>query len=198
MAVTINGSTGVTSPTGAFTDVTSTTGTFSGAVQASGVATNLYPLVSATAQLSTSGTSIDFTGIPSWAKRITVMFNNVSKTGTSSPLIQLITSFGAITSGYTGSGGSSTSATSYTTGFGIRATLAADVMSGVVTLFLCDNGTINPNNWVASGVLAGTATAVIYTTAGGISLGQPLVGVRITTTNGTDTFDLGSINIMYE
>lgn len=197
MPVTINGTTGVTSPTGAFTNVTSTTGTFSGAVQASGVTTNLYPLVSSTAVASTSGTSIDFTGIPSWVKRITVMFNNVSKTGTSSPLIQLITSSGAITSGYSGSGGSAASASSYTTGFGIRATLAADVMSGVVELCLCDTGTINPNNWIAWGVLAGTATAVTYTTAGGISLGQPLTGVRITTTNGTDTFDLGSVNIMY-
>jgi len=32
-------------------------------------------ITSGTAVASTSGTSIDFTGIPSWVKRITVMFN---------------------------------------------------------------------------------------------------------------------------
>ena len=201
MAVTINGSTGVTSPTGAFTDVTSTTGTFSGAVQASGVATNLYPLVSATAQLSTSGTSIDFTGIPSWAKRITVMFNNVSKNGTSAILVQVVTSSFVIQSGYLGASsslGSTVATTAYTTGFGIRALAAADVVTGTMILSLADNGVINPNLWVASGTLTNTASAVTFTTAGSTSLGQPLVGVRVTTLNGTDVFDLGAINIMYE
>ncbi len=38
---------------------------------------------SATAQNSTSGTSIDFTGIPGWTKKITVMLNAVSQSGTS-------------------------------------------------------------------------------------------------------------------
>jgi hypothetical protein len=213
MAVTIDGTTGITSPAGTFSGtvqgvagtfsgaVQGTTGTFSGAVQASGVATNLYPLVSDTAQLSTSGTSIDFSNIPSWAKRITVMFNNVSKNGTASILIQAVTSSFVIQSGYTGAGsslGGTAATTAYTTGFGIRALAAADVVSGVVQLSLCDTGVINPNNWIASGVLANTASAVTFTTAGGISLGQPLVGVRVTTSTGTDVFDLGSINIFYE
>ena len=34
-----------------------------------------------TAVASTSGTSIDFTGLPSWVKRITVMFVGVSTSG---------------------------------------------------------------------------------------------------------------------
>ena len=33
---------------------------------------------------------------------------------------------------------------------------------------------------------------------GGISLAAALTAVRVTTVNGTDTFDLGSINIIYE
>ena len=44
-----------------------------------------YPTLM-TAQNTTSGTSIDFTGIPSWVKRITVMFQGVSTTGSSQVL----------------------------------------------------------------------------------------------------------------
>ena len=38
-----------------------------------GVSGNSGALVSGTA-VSASGTAVDFTGIPSWAKRVTVMF----------------------------------------------------------------------------------------------------------------------------
>ena len=44
---------------------------------------------SMTAVNSTSGTSIDFTGIPSGVKRITIMLKDVSTSGTSYKLIQL-------------------------------------------------------------------------------------------------------------
>jgi len=33
---------------------------------------------------------------------------------------------------------------------------------------------------------------------GGITLGAALTAIRITTSNGTDAFDAGSINILYE
>ena len=56
-----------------------------------------------TAQNSTSGTSIDFTGIPSWVKKITVMFNGVSTNGASNLRIQL-GSTTMQTSGYSGAG----------------------------------------------------------------------------------------------
>jgi hypothetical protein len=60
-------------------------------------------ITSATAQASTSGTSINFTDIPSWVKRITVMFNGVSTSGTSIRQAQL--GAGSVTtSGYTSSG----------------------------------------------------------------------------------------------
>ena len=60
----------------------------------------LAPIVSGTAVASTSGTSIDFTGIPSWVKRITVMLNGVSTSGTSIVQVQ-IGSGSPTTSGYT-------------------------------------------------------------------------------------------------
>lgn len=46
-------------------------------------------LTSGTAVATTSGTSIDFTGIPSWAKKITVMFSAVSTNGTSPIQVQI-------------------------------------------------------------------------------------------------------------
>ena len=73
MAITLDGSSGIN------TSSSVTTGT--GAVY--------NGLQSSTAQATTSGTSITFTGIPSWVKRITVMFNGVSTSGTSPVQIQL-------------------------------------------------------------------------------------------------------------
>ena len=84
--------------TDVLTNKTLTSPTITGAV-VSAMGSSI--LTSGTAQASTSGTAIDFTGIPSWAKRITVMFNGVSTNGTSNPQIQL-GSGSPTTSGYTG------------------------------------------------------------------------------------------------
>ena len=201
MAIVLDGTNGIDTPDLASAGpVSGTTGTFSGAVQASGVATNLYPLVSGTAVASTSGTSIDFTGIPSWVKRITVMFNGVSTNSISQVQIQLgSTTFS--TSGYSstasfGSGGSQFSFA--TTGFiidPVGAAIAAVTRSGLYQFTL-----INSNNWVGAGTF-GTGTAgQVTNSCGGNSptLSGVLDRIRITTANGTDTFDAGTINIMYE
>jgi hypothetical protein len=197
MSVTINGSTGVTSPAGTFTDgLTSTTGTFSVGVQVEGVTTNIYPLVSGTA-VAVSGTAVDFTGIPSWATRITVVFSNVRKSAGASPLIQLITASGAVTTGYLCVGSSTSTGVginSYTTGFGFRATGATDTLSGVFVIAEVNAAT---NIWSASGVLGNTATANTCATAGTVTLASALIGIRLTTTS-TDTYNQGTVNILYE
>jgi hypothetical protein len=154
-------------------------------------------ITSGTAVASTSGTSIDFTGIPSWVKRITVMFVGVSTSGTSNPQIQLGT--GSTT--YTTTGYSSVSVSlsstnvnsSFSTGFGIKSALASYQLSGAV-VFTLQTGT----TWVAQGMLNTSTAAEAFTVSGSIALAAALTGVRITTVNGTDTFDLGSINILYE
>ena len=46
----------------------------------------LQRIVRSTAQNSTSGTSIDFTGIPAWVEKITVMFNGLHLRMFGSPL----------------------------------------------------------------------------------------------------------------
>ena len=152
-------------------------------------------LVSGTAVASTSGTSIDFTGIPSWVKRVTVMFSGVSGSATSPFLIQLGTSGGVVVTGYVSGAGSRTNETSSTAGFILNAVgVAASVFTGVIPI--C---TISSNSWVTSGVLNRASDGFSNGFGGAISsLGGTLDRVRITTVNGTDTFDAGSINILFE
>lgn len=152
-------------------------------------------LVQGTAVASTSGTSIDFTGIPAWAKKITVMFNGVSTSGTSTPLIQ-IGSGSVTTSGYTGASSvlvAGVTSTNYTTGIASGFGAAASIIQGGVILSL-----VGSNTWTAFGVLSRSDTAATATTGGNVTLSGTLDRIRITTVNGTDTFDAGSINIIYE
>jgi len=200
MAITLDGSNGITTPDLDSTGpVTATTGTFSGAVQASGVATNLYPLVSDTAQASTSGTAINFTGIPSWVKRITVMFSGVSTSGvTSSLLIQLGDSGGVETTGYTSSASRiSTTVLSQnsTAGFILLggAATSASTYSASYSISL-----LSTNLWCLQGIMSDTGNTTTQIAAGSKTLSDTLTQVRITTVNGTDTFDAGTINILYE
>ena len=155
-----------------------------------------FPFSAGTAVNSTSGTSIDFTSIPSWVKRITVIWNGVSTSGSSSPLVQLGTSGGVVTSGYGGTGSliaSTVSSQNFTTGFGERSQDSAAVRSGSWSIT-----NVSGNIWVCSGVLGRSDGANTSVTGGTVTLGGTLDRVRITTVNGTDTFDAGSINILFE
>lgn len=153
-------------------------------------------IVQGTAQASTSGTSLDFTGIPSWVKRVTVMFNGVSTSGTSFGLVQLGTSGGVTATGYTGSNafsGASSAGQNATTGFGFGNNSASFTFSGV--MFIVN---VSGNIWVASHSGGSTNTNIACMGGGNVTLSAVLDRVRITTVNGTDTFDAGSVNIMYE
>ena len=155
-------------------------------------------LIQGTAQASTSGTSITFTGIPSWAKRITVMFNGVSTNGTSNPQVQ-VGSGSTTTSGYVGynarQGATSNTYVANSAGFILDGSnVAATTLTGHLILTL-----ISGNTWIGSGVTTNTASINESSTiAGSIALSGALDRVVITTVNGTDTFDAGSINILYE
>jgi hypothetical protein len=156
-------------------------------------------ITSGTSQASTSGTSITFTGIPSSVKRITVMFNGVSTSGSSYIIFQIGTSGGIQTTGYQGSGsilesGQPCYCATFTTGFGYRTDYATSLYSGATQFFLFDSAS---GLWVASGSL-GTNTAIVHTMGGTKTLSGTCDRIRITTVNGTDTFDAGSINILYE
>lgn len=153
--------------------------------------------ISGTAVASTSGTSIDFTGIPSWAKRVTVIFSGVSTSGTSNLLVQ-VGSGSFTTTGYLGAGTNITSAVAvaganYTAGFGLFSGSAANIAYGAMRLHL-----LTGNTWVADGTFALSNGGAVLVSGGSIALSGTLDRVRITTANGTDTFDAGTINIMYE
>jgi hypothetical protein len=154
---------------------------------------------SGTSVASTSGTSIDFTSIPSWVKRITVMFNGVSTNGSSIVQVQLGTSSGVTASGYLSAawaGGSSNAGSTSTTGFAaMYSQAAASTMMGHLVIT-----NISGNSFIASGAVGyqPTTANIVTACAGNVTLSGTLDRVRITTVNGTDTFDAGSINILYE
>lgn len=174
--------------------ITGTT-TFSGSATFSGgVSGNIK---SGTAVASTSGTSIDFTGIPSTAKRITVMLAGVSTSGTSNLQIQL--GSGSITtSGYISSASALAAAVASTTTTtallieGGSSHVATNTLSGSAILSLQSG-----NTWVMSASF-GRDTATMVVAGGSIALSGALDRVRLTTVNGTDTFDAGSVNILWE
>ncbi len=176
MSVIIDGSAGVTTNTGA-----------------------VYNSIQSGTSVTASGTSIDFTSIPSWVRRITVMFQGVSTSGTSNLQIR-IGSGSFVTSGYTSSAGSidgtnTTSTTQATSGFIIRTSVvAASSYSGISSLSL-----ITGNTFVHNSQIMSTSGNGIFTLGNGfLALGGALDRVQVTTVNGTDTFDAGTINILYE
>lgn len=174
MTVTINGSAGVTTNTGA-----------------------VYDSLQRGTAVTASGTSVDFTGIPSWVKRVTVMFNGVSLSGTANLLIQIgsgsIISSGYVSSTATAVNAAASSGATSTAGFIEAIGAAANIIYGNMVLM-----NITGTNWVSNHSHGFSVAAA--SCGGGISpsLSGALDRVRITTTTGTDTFDAGTINIIYE
>jgi len=147
-----------------------------------------------TAVATTSGTAIDFTGIPSWAKRITVMFAGVSVSGASNILVQL--GAGSVTTtGYLGGAwAANTINTSITTGLAVTGTNeAARRINGLMTI-----ANVSGNTWASSVVTFDNINNNGGNGGSYIALGGTLDRIRLTTVNGTDTFDAGSVNILYE
>ena len=146
--------------------------------------------------VTASGTSVTFTGIPSWVKRITVMFDGVSTNGSSPVQIQLGDSVGIETTGYISSGAylaAGSGATTSTNGLLVMGLTGASVItSGSASVT-----NTSSNAWTSAAVL-GRTDAALFSGAGSKTLSATLDRIRITTVNGTDTFDAGSINILYE
>jgi hypothetical protein len=171
-------------------DSPSLSGTYQGGVITSG-----------TAVATTSGTSIDFTSLPTWIKRITVMFNGVSTNGTSDLRIQL--GAGSVaTSGYIAGqtyaliSGAAFGGSSITTAFPIQYGGSAYTFSGALIINLINSATFL---WAGQGVFYNqTSVPLTCSVAGVVTLSGTLDRVRVTTSNGTDTFDAGSVNILYE
>jgi hypothetical protein len=175
MSVVINGSAGVTTNSGAVYD----------SIQRS------------TAITLTNQTAPEFTGIPSWVRRITVMFNSVSTNGTSNLIVQLGDSGGVETTGYVGSYSGIVTGTTVVTALSASFLITASVtaatnQNGVITIV-----SIGSNTWSVIGAI-GRNDGVNGLVAGAKTLSDTLDRVRITTANGTDQFDAGTINILFE
>lgn len=159
---------------------------------------NASVITSGTAQASTSGTSILFTGIPSWAKRITVMLSNVSTSGINAILVQ-IGSGSITTSGYNSAFLTAIDAVvpavkSSSAGFILVTDTAADARTYVMQILL-----VGSNTYVETSTSGGLTNRVVAGSGGGsVTLSGALDRVNITTVGGTDTFDAGTINILYE
>jgi len=155
-------------------------------------------IVQGTSQATTSGTSITFTGIPSWAKRITVMLVGVSVSGTSQIQVQ-IGSGTITTTGYTSAAsnnqGSALAVVTSTTGFTTGGANAANLHYTTFNI-------VNPSGFVyqlfGNGNINSAGTFSVYFASGTVTLSGAIDRLRLTTVNGTDTFDAGSVNILYE
>ena len=189
-----SGGTGVTTSTGTGAVVLGTSPSISGAVLSS-MASSV--ITSGTA-VTASGTSVDFTSLPAWIKRITIMIQGVTTNGSSPPTMRLGTSGGFVTSGYASGG----IYTGVTTGSGNRTDsllISGNAFDASATLHghaVLTN--ISGNAWVQSFVLGQSNSAYAVMGGGSISLAGALTQIRITTANGTDAFDAGTINILFE
>ena len=154
-----------------------------------------------TAVSTTSGTSIDFTGLPSWIKRITVMFNGVSLSATANILFQLGVGSTPTTTGYQSGqvyvliGGGGTNGSSSTSGFIVQSGAAAYTLNGSMVFTQLNSSSYI---WTGAGVFYNQTSVPLITSASGVVTLSGSVGmVRVTSTS-TDTFDAGSINLLYE
>jgi hypothetical protein len=153
-------------------------------------------------QATTTGTSIDFTSIPAWVKRITLQLAGVSTSGSSDLIIQIGDAGGVEATGYLGTAATVTDSTqgasSYTVGFGLHWTGAAtsgSTFHGHVVLTLQDASDFR---WVMSGNTSKSNAPQSNMASGSKALSAALDRVRLTTAGGTDTFDAGVASILYE
>jgi len=202
MATTISGTAGVTFPAGGLGNPagavvgTTDTQTLTNKTLSTGLVMGVSAITSGTAVASTSGTSVSFTSIPSWVKRITIMFNGVSTNSTN--VMQLQIGSGSIDiTGYSGSSGTRGGESFSSTGFNLNRGQTAAVNGYGMTVLT----TLGSNIWVQSGTWASSATDAPSFSAGGKTLSGALDQLRIiasATGSPSDTFDAGSINILYE
>lgn len=156
-------------------------------------------LTRTTAVNSTSGTEIDFTGIPANVYRVTVMFDGVSTNGSSNLMLRIGDSGGSENTGYHGGAASGTAANTYsfyTNGFPLsynNNSAASYAHHGSVVLT-----NMTGNTWILQGCTYGQTYGVGAFIAGSKTLSGTLDRLKVYSNNGTDTFDAGKINIIYE
>lgn len=154
-----------------------------------------------TRQTISSGTTIDFTGIPAGVRRIVITLSGLSTNGTDGWVLQLGDSGGIETSGYSCVGTTIlsvavASSLAPTTGFFLRGnTTASDAVSGNLTLNL--QSTL-ADTWILTGILVDPGQLLVALSSGSKTTSATLDRIRITTSSGVNTFDSGFVNVSYE
>ena len=150
-------------------------------------------------QATTSGTSIDFTGIPPGVKRVTLLGHSVSGSGTDEFMVQLGDSGGIETSGYlgrygriSGTGAATEGSTAGLIMFNDAAALLNEI---VVQLWLQD---ATNNTWASAHVITVQSTTIMSWGGGTKSLDGTLDRIRLTHVSGSDTFDAGAASIQFD
>lgn len=136
----------------------------------------------------------DFTGLPSWIRRITIVMQGISMSGSSQPRIQLGTSSAFATSGYTGTTAANGGTAGLSGGFDVSSTFNVGTNIFYATYILTN---YTGNTWSFSGTFGvnNNGWGIIN---GFVVLSDVLTRLRFTSVNGTDTFDAGTINIFWE
>lgn len=147
----------------------------------------------------TSGTSVDFTGIPSWARRITLIIDSGSTSGTTGLKVQLGTVSAAEATGYLG-GSSRFAAAAISTSTdatGLMMDIGSDAAAAIKTgTVIIQN--LSGNTWVMAGSIQRSNGAGGGSSNASKTLASVLGRVRVTTGNGTDTLTAGTANILCE
>jgi hypothetical protein len=156
---------------------------------------DVQALSSGTVQATTSGTNFDF-ALPAGVKLVTIAFDGVSLSETDSLIVQIGPTAGVETTGYVSTSTVLATGVAHldsTAGFIMSPATGARLMRGTMTLALLDAST---NTWVESHVASGS-TGFSAFGGGNKALAGELRNLRLTRT-GTNAFDAGAVNILYQ
>lgn len=159
-------------------------------------------LTPGTSKTFTSATTFwDFTGIPSWAKRITFVATGLNVSGSSlsvATILQLGTSAGIENSGYSSAGLYFAFNASVGPAPGAASGLLIAMAGGGTITAIINN--VTGNSWAVSGssYVNGNPSAYACTYFSSKTIAGPLTTVRLTTTAGTANITAGTANIFYE
>lgn len=143
--------------------------------------------------------AIDFLGIPSWARRVSINLTEVSTDGTSAIVLQAGTVSGVVSSGYDDSAArimGSTAATVSSGGIGFTISYVSSATNESTGRAVLEH--VGSNVWVCSGATTITTQNGITSFAGRVQLGSALDRIRLLTFNGSDQFDSGAVNVLWE
>jgi len=173
---------------------------FSASTSAKVIAGRLSGGVSRAELAHNTSTNLLFDSIPEWVTKMHMTFVNLSTDGTSVIQALLGDGGGIEASGYHAGVTEIVNATPTTSsqidnGFSIRVTQsAAYFLNGVINFYRATSSHI----WVVDGHTIDSSSARTSYFAGSKALSTTMTQVQLTMDNGSDTFDSGSVGLMYE